>query len=664
MEKEKMTDEELMKELSDMQNRFRELEELYKNLQKSEERYRHFVDNVQEHCYECDLQGRFTFVNEALARDAGYSKERVLGQPYQRNIDPEETKKIFRAFNKLFQTGEPVSSLTFKYKNKEDEERYAENSGSLIRDPEGNPIGFRGITRDVTERMKREKDLERYRDFFENMEDALYETDLQGRLTFFNEALCRNTEYSPKELRNFDTRKFYENKEDVKRVFKTINELSRTGERKNFYGTYALTKSGKKIFYDVSASLIRDAAGNPTGFRCISRDITERKRLEQEQEKLKERLIESEKLEALGTLAGGIAHDFNNLLMGIQGYTSLMLMDIDSTHPNYDKLKAIEAQVKSGADLTKQLLGYSRGGRYLITTTDLNELVANSIQMFARFKQEIRVHQNYDPSLWKVNVDRGQMEQVFLNLYINAWQAMPGGGNLYLETNNIVLDEDYVKAYDGSPGDYVKISVTDTGVGMDEKTRQRIFEPFFTTKEMGRGAGLGMATVYGIIRGHKGFINVYSEKGQGSTFNIYLPASEQVEMERKTPKANMPKHFGTILLVDDDKMIRDVTGAMLKRVGYDVMTGQSGEEALVVYRANRERIDLVIVDMIMPEMSGGEVIDKLRAVNPAVRVILSSGYSLNGEAKGIMDRGDAQAFIQKPFQIQELADKIQEALSV
>ena len=385
--------------------------------------------------------------------------------------------------------------------------------------------------------------------------------------------------------------------------------------------------------------------------------------MEQEQEKLKEQLTQAEKLEAIGTLAGGIAHDFNNLLMGIQGYTSLMLLDIDSKHPNYDKLKAIESQVKSGADLTKQLLGYSQGGRYLITTIDLNELVANSILMFARFKKEIRVHQKYEPSLWKVKVDRGQMEQVFLNLYINAWQAMPGGGALYLETNNIVLDEDYMKAFDIEPGYYVKVSVTDTGAGMDKKTKQRIFEPFFTTKEMGKGAGLGLATVYGIIRGHKGMINVYSEKGQGSTFNIYLPASEQEETKSEAPISKIQKNSGAILLVDDDKMIRDVTGAMLTRLGYQVMTAPSGEEAVAIYRANRERIDLVIVDMIMPEMGGGEIIDKLRTINPEAKIILSSGYSLNGEAKDIMDRGGAQAFIQKPFQIQELADRIQEIIN-
>ena len=664
LEKGKMTNEELLKELADMEDRFRELEAAHKTLQESEERYRNFIENVQESCFETDLAGKFTFINDSMVRGTGFSKEQILGRVAFGRMDPEEREKIIRAYNELFRTGKPITLFSYRYINSKEEVREVENSGSLIRDAEGKPIGFRGVSRDVTDRIKREEELERYREFFENIEDSIFEMDLQGRFTFFNEATCRNTEYSPDELRNFDQRKWYETKEDEERVFKIFNELYRTGEKKKVYEISVLTKSGKKIYFDNSISLVRDAASNPIGFRCISRDITERKKLEQEQERLKEQLIQSEKLEALGTLAGGIAHDFNNLLMGIQGYTSLMLLDLDSTHPNYDKLKAIEEQVKSGADLTRQLLGYAQGGRYVVTNTDLNELVANSISMFARFKKEIRVHQKYEPSLWKVKVDRGQMEQVFLNLYINAWQAMPGGGALYLETNNIVLDEDYVKSHDMTPGNYVKISVTDTGIGMDEKTRQRIFEPFFTTREMGRGAGLGLATVYGIIRGHKGTINVYSEKGHGSTFNIYLPAVEQEEIKPDSPISKIQKKSGAILLVDDDQMIRDVTTALLTRLGYQVITAQSGEEALILYRSNRERIDLAIVDMIMPEMGGGEVIDKLRSINPEARVILSSGYSLNGDAKDIMDRGGAQAFIQKPFQIQELDEKIKEALNV
>jgi CheY-like chemotaxis protein len=239
---------------------------------------------------------------------------------------------------------------------------------------------------------------------------------------------------------------------------------------------------------------------------------------------------------------------------------------------------------------------------------------------------------------------------------------MPGGGSLYLETSNVFLDQDYVKAFDCAPGPYVKISVTDTGMGMDEKTRQRIFEPFFTTKEMGRGTGLGLASTYGIVKGHQGIINVYSEKGQGSTFNIYLPAAEDNALQAAAPADQPAAERGAILVVDDEKAVRDVTGAMIRRLGFEVMLADSGQEAIDLYRANRGRIDLVIMDMVMPEMGGGEAIDRLRAINPDIKVILSSGYSLNGEAKHILERGAARIFIQKPFQIKELSEKIGELL--
>jgi two-component system cell cycle sensor histidine kinase/response regulator CckA len=232
-------------------------------------------------------------------------------------------------------------------------------------------------------------------------------------------------------------------------------------------------------------------------------------------------------MEAIGTLAGGIAHDFNNLLMAIQGRTSIMLMDKDSSHPDFGHLKGIEGYIGSAADLTKQLLGFARGGKYEVKPTDLNELIKKETRMFGRTKKEITIHEKYEDNLWPVEVDRGQIQQVLLNLYVNAWQAMPSGGELYIRTQNVTLDENYLKPHQFEPGRYVQISITDTGIGMDKATRERIFDPFFTTKEIGRGTGLGLASAYGILKNHGGFINVYSEKGHGSTFNIYLPASEK-----------------------------------------------------------------------------------------------------------------------------------------
>jgi len=319
------------------------------------------------------------------------------------------------------------------------------------------------------------------------------------------------------------------------------------------------------------------------------------------------------------------------------------------------------AYVKSAADLTRQLLGFARSGKYEVKTTDLNELIKNQNQMFGRTRKEITIREKYEENLWAAEVDQGQIEQALMNLYVNAWQAMPGGGDLYIQTENVIIDENYIKPYKVEPGKYVKISVTDTGIGMDKSTQQRIFEPFFTTREMGMGTGLGLASAYGIIKNHDGFINVYSEKGEGTTFNIYLPASEKEVIDEKELAEDILKGSETVLLVDDEDMIIDVGQDILKLLGYEVLPVRGGEEAIEVYKKNHDKIDMVILDMIMPDMGGGETYDRLKEINPDIKVLLSSGYSINGRATEILERG-CDGFLQKPFSIMDLSQKIREIL--
>jgi CheY-like chemotaxis protein len=367
-------------------------------------------------------------------------------------------------------------------------------------------------------------------------------------------------------------------------------------------------------------------------------------------------------MEAIGTLAGGIAHDFNNLLMGIQGHASLMLLHLDPNHPHFERFKRIEDFVKSGAGLTKQLLGFARGGKYEVKLTNLNELIQNSSEMFARTKKEIQIHRKFQKDIWPVEVDLGQLEQVLLNLYVNAWQAMPGGGDLYIQTSDIVLDEKYSEPFRIKPGNYVKISVTDTGVGMDNAIQQRIFDPFFTTKDIGRGTGLGLASAYGIIKNHGGIINVYSKRGEGTTFNIYLPASENgVPIKDKKLPDEILKGTETVLLVDDEDGILDIGEEMLKEIGYEVWIARGGKEAIEIYSNHKGKIDVVILDMIMPDMNGGKAYDRMKEINPNVKVLLSSGYSINGKAAAILKRG-CDGFIQKPFTMQKLSKKIRNIL--
>jgi signal transduction histidine kinase/CheY-like chemotaxis protein len=422
-----------------------------------------------------------------------------------------------------------------------------------------------------------------------------------------------------------------------------------------------MRKNGSKVALELSFALMEDQDGKPIGFRGVLRDVSERKKAEEEKRKLETQLQQAQKMESIGTLAGGIAHDFNNILMGIQGNASLMLLKIDSGHPNYEKIKNIEKYVQNGTELTKQLLGFARRGKYHVTASDINEIIEKSSSMFGRTKKEIQIHTNLADGTWTVAVDRGQIDQALLNLYVNAWQAMPEGGDLYLHTENVFLDRSYVKPYKVEPGKYVKITVSDTGVGIDKETKVRIFEPFFTTKEMGRGTGLGLASVYGIIKNHGGYINVYSEKAQGTTFTIYLPASEMEVVEEKEVAASFVKGTGTILLIDDEKMIIDVGRELLTELGYEVIPAMSGQEAIDRYKKDQDKIDLVIMDMIMPGMGGGETFDRLKGINSAIKVLLSSGYSINGQATKILQRG-CDGFIQKPFTMNQLSQKIHDIL--
>ncbi len=531
---------------------------------------------------------------------------------------------------------------------------------SAIKEKDGSILKIISIIRDISEYRQAEETLkqaeEKYRNFFENAMIGIFQSTPDGRLLNVNHTLAQIHGFeSPKEMMESITdvgRQLYVDEEDRKKYVKSL-------KKKNIIKKLELEmyrKDGKKIWVSARVRAVRDANGSILYFEGMVEDITERKILEQH-------LFQSQKMEAIGTLAGGIAHDFNNLLMGIQGYASLMLYSMEQNHPYYDKLKSIEALVRSGADLTKQLLGFARAGKYEVKTTDLNDVVQKTSSMFSRTKKEITVHSKYQDDLYMVEVDQGQIEQVLLNLYVNAWQAMPAGGELYLETQNVTLDEKYVKPYTVKPGKYVKISVTDTGLGMDKKTKERIFEPFFTTKEMGRGSGLGLASVYGIIKNHQGIINVYSEKGHGTTFNIYIPCSvKEAEKDKASPE-EAPKGSETVLVVDDEETVITVSKELLEMLGYRVFTATSGKDAVDIYRERKDEIDLVILDMIMPDIGGGEAFALMKMVNPKVKVILSSGYSLNGQANSIMKQG-CKAFIQKPFSIDELSKRVREVLDL
>ena len=383
-------------------------------------------------------------------------------------------------------------------------------------------------------------------------------------------------------------------------------------------------------------------------------DMTEQRRLEAQ-------LQRSQKMEALGTLAGGIAHDFNNILSVIQGRVSLMLFDTNPTPSNYEHLKTIEKQVQSGARLTRQMLGYARKGRYHLKPISLNQSVEETSRTFGRTRKDIVVITELTEGPCAIEADQGQIEQVLLNLYVNAADAMPRGGELSLETSYVTEKHIANQSYQPKPGKYVLLTVKDTGHGMDRKTQERIFDPFFTTKGMGQGTGLGMASAYGIVKNHGGYIDVDSEKGVGTTFRIYLPASEKQIEKQPLVEPRLGRKHGTILMVDDEDLVLGTGVAVLEKLGYRVLEATSGKEAIEIFEARKHEVDLVILDMVMPGISGGQAYDSMKKINPNMRVLLSSGYSLDSEAKEILARG-CNGFIQKPFTIDELSRTIQEIL--
>ncbi|MDJ0988402.1 MAG: response regulator [Desulfobacterales bacterium] len=419
-------------------------------------------------------------------------------------------------------------------------------------------------------------------------------------------------------------------------------EIHKQGQLKLPDGSVRYAEMAFYPYFDADRSL--------SGVIWNLRDISQTKSLE-------DQLRQSQKMEAIGTLAGGIAHNFNNLLMGIQGRVSLMRIDADADHPFKEHLEGIEDQVRSAADLTKQLLGYARGGKYEPVPTDMNLLVARNFAMFGRTRREIEMHESYGENLWSVEIDQNQFSQVLVNLFVNAWQAMPGGGTLSVTTANTELDRELAKAHGIDAGRYVRVDVIDTGKGMDADTLKRIFDPFFTTKKGGRGSGLGLASVYGIVSNHNGAINVESEMGTGTTFSIYLPASERVPRERRRPAIQPLKGHETVLLVDDEEEVLKIGRLMLLKLGYRVLLSASGQEALATYREKGADIDLVILDMIMPGMSGSDTFDQLRRLNPEVKVLLASGYSINRRANHILARG-CDGFLPKPFDLPVLSQKL------
>ena len=501
--------------------------------------------------------------------------------------------------------------------------------------------------------------------------DAVIATDLNGAITFVNPTAEILTGWTHAEASGKPLEKVLQiinenTREPIESPFRKVKEQ---GIMVGLADTVLICKDGKEVPINDSGAPIKDKEGNVIGTIIVFHDISQRRSAEQALLKSEERLVQSQKMEAIGVLTGGVAHDFNNLLTAILGHTQLALRKIKPDDPLQLSLIEVEKAGNRAAVLTRQLLVFSRRQHLERRNMDLNETIAEIFKLIERIiGEDIKVSIKYAEDLSTVFADRGQIEQVIMNLSVNARDAMPQGGSLSIETSSIELDEYYCRQYpDFVPGKYVLLTVSDGGCGMDEETQARIFEPFFTTKDVHKGTGLGLSMVYGIVKQHDGYINVYSELGHGTTFKVFLPANE-VEVEAEKAEIEPSLHGGqeTVLVAEDEEALRNLSRDILESLGYRVLMAENGLEAVEIFKANRSRINILIFDVVMPSMGGTEAYERICEAGGDVPVVFMTGYSSEIVYERISQRsaGDPTAvkMIQKPYSFDGLGRAVREAL--
>ena len=515
----------------------------------------------------------------------------------------------------------------------------------------GHVITLHDVTAAQTAQQALQESEARFKSLSENAPVIIFSLNIEGALDYVNPAWESLLGYSRKEVvgRPFTSFVRQENDSDVTHIFeRLINGQSPVAD----LNLQFIHKDGSQRLFNTSASANSNMNGQVIGIIGLAKDVTEERRLQHQ-------LFESQKMEAIGTLAGGIAHDFNNLLMGMQANLSLMRLETPRTDAKQEKIHRIEQQIQNGASLTRQLLGYARKGKYALTVFDVNVLIRETLTVVSRTNKGVVIAQKLSDRPAYIKADQGQIELVLLNLFINAVDAMPDGGELSVASTKIdaVKGPDGRAIHDNTP--FVKLAIRDTGVGMDRKTQARIFEPFFTTKEMGRGTGLGLASVYGVIKNHGGSIKVESAPRQGTTFTLMLPAARADRPARDIPEKNavMPAGGGTILIVDDEPLILQYCQEMIKSLGFSVLAAVSAKEAIQIYRKYNHVIDIAILDMVMPKMNGLQLFGVLQTINPEIKTIITTGYALDSRISEIIIKNSHQ-YLKKPYTLAQLANSI------
>jgi two-component system, cell cycle sensor histidine kinase and response regulator CckA len=621
----------------------------------SETRYRRLFEAAKDGILILDAgTGQIVDVNPFLAELLGYSRDKMLGKKLWEIGLFEDTSRSQALFAEL-QGKEYVRYEDLPLQTLRGEVMDVEFVSNVYL-VDGTKVIQCNI-RDITERRRTEKALRdserKYRTLFEDSIDALYLTMAGGTLIDANQAFLDLLGYEKEEMVGHSVLKTYADPADRQRYYQAIGS-------KGFIRDYPLRlvrKDGREIDCLVSSRIEHDKDGSILISRGLIRDITEQRNLQRQ-------LLQAQKMEAIGTLAGGIAHDFNNLLQVVLGYSELLLTEKREDDREYADLQKIFHAAKNGADLVQRLLMFSRKSEPKFAPMNLKKLIVQVEKLLRRtIPRMVDIHLDLSADLPEIYADSSQMEQVLMNLAVNARDAIPDLGKLTVKTSTVTLDEEYCRLQlEASPGEYVLLEVTDTGHGMDKATAEHIFEPFFTTKEMGRGTGLGLAMVHGIVKQHNGHITVYSEVGKGTTFRVYLPAIEaEVETHVETTCIMPALGTETVLLVDDEEFVKELGQRLLARSGYTVLTATNGEEALDLYVRMKDQIHLVILDLIMPTMGGRDCLKRLLEIDPQAKVLIASGYSADASTKECVDLG-AKGFLAKPFRFKELMGQVRKVL--
>ncbi len=621
--------------------------QMEQELRDSEERYRAVFDNAGIGINVLDPSGKIEQANPALLNMLGHT-EKDLRQLTVMDIIHPDDREIFRQGLEAIAGGEVASCrVEIRHVKKDGSLMWTDLSASTIRDAEGKPRAAVGLIADITEQKKSQIALKESEEKLRLIIDSSpigISIVQNGKYVYVNPTFAQMFGYETgDEVIGLPKETLYAS-ESKKLVLMKFADGTGGGEPVSHYEAVGLTKTEKRI--DVGAWVTQIDYSGKRAFLAFVMDFTESKGL-------RSQLLQSQKMEAIGTLSGGIAHDFNNILTVVLGFSELLLAGREEGSPDYADLQKVIQAAGKGADLIQRLLAFSRKAESNPRPINLNHQVEQIKDMLTRaIPKMTEIELILADSLSTTNADPTQIDQVLMNLAVNARDAMPDGGKLTIETKNVALDEEYCRGHVGAkPGDYVLLSVSDTGCGMDEETLQRIFEPFFTTKTVGKGTGLGLAMVYGIVKQHGGYVTCDSEPGSGSTFKIYLPVV-QIEAELGSPaeKLMIPRGMATILLADDEEPIVELGKRILERSGYTVLIAANGKDALSLYEKGRDTISLVILDLIMPGMGGKKCFQELLKINPQVKVIIASGYTSAGTLKDATELG-ARGFVRKPFDI-------------